>query len=61
MASKLLTTTIMGQLIIFEAIFGTAYVFAMTSRAPSLPEFAGIALALSAVWLSIRRLQRNGG
>ncbi|MEN3951091.1 DMT family transporter [Iodidimonas sp. SYSU 1G8] len=56
MASKLLDLTILGQMIIFEAVFGMIYVFAAVGEAPSVQEVAGIGVALFAVWLSIRRL-----
>ncbi len=56
MASKVLDLTILGQMIIFEAVFGMLYVFIAVGQVPTLQEFAGIAIALFAVWLSIRRL-----
>ncbi len=58
-ATKLLSVTLLGQLIIFEAIFGLAYVFLVTGALPTALELAGIGLALLAVWWSIRRLQRR--
>jgi len=57
MASRLLDVSILGQLIIFEAIFGTAYVFIFSGEAPGGLEIFGISVALFAVWLSIKRLQ----
>ena len=56
MASKVLDLTILGQMIIFEAVFGMLYVFIAVGAVPTIQEFAGIAIALFAVWLSIRRL-----
>ena len=56
MASKLLDLTILGQMIIFEAIFGMIYVFIAVGEVPTVQEVAGITIALFAVWLSIRRL-----
>ena len=56
MASKLLDLTILGQLIIFEAVFGMIYVFAAIGEVPSVQEITGITVALFAVWLSIRKL-----
>lgn len=56
MASKVLDLTILGQMIIFEAVFGMLYVFIAVGQVPTAQEFAGISLALFAVWLSIRRL-----
>lgn len=57
MASKLLEVSILGQLIIFEAVFGTIYVFAVAGEAPAPLELIGIAIALLAIWMSIRRIQ----
>jgi drug/metabolite transporter (DMT)-like permease len=56
MASKVLDLTILGQMIIFEAVFGMLYVFIAVGEVPTPQELAGIAIALFAVWLSIRRL-----
>ncbi|MEN3974359.1 DMT family transporter [Emcibacter sp. SYSU 3D8] len=56
MASKVLDLTILGQMIIFEAVFGMIYVFVAVGEVPTAQEFAGIAVALFSVWLSIRRL-----
>jgi drug/metabolite transporter (DMT)-like permease len=56
MASKVLDLTILGQMIIFEAVFGMLYVFVAVGEVPTVQEFAGITVALFAVWLSIRRL-----
>ncbi len=58
MASKVLDLTILGQMIIFEAVFGMLYVFIAVGEMPTAQEFAGISTALFAVWLSIRRLYR---
>ncbi len=60
MASKLLDLTILGQMIIFEAVFGMLYVFIAVGQVPTPQEFAGISVALFAVWLSIRRLYEPG-
>ena len=59
MASKLLAMSIVGQLIVFEAVFGIAYLFAIVGDIPAPLELLGIAIAIAAVWLSIRRLQTN--
>ena len=59
MASKLLDMSIVGQLIVFEAVFGIAYLFALSGDAPAPLELLGIAIAIVAVWLSIRRLQTD--
>jgi drug/metabolite transporter (DMT)-like permease len=56
MASKVLDLTILGQMIIFEAVFGMIYVFVAVGEVPTAQEMAGISIALFAVWLSIRRL-----
>jgi drug/metabolite transporter (DMT)-like permease len=56
MASRLVDLTVLGQMIIFEAVFGMLYVFIAVGAAPTAPEVTGIAIALFAVWLSIRRL-----
>lgn len=58
-ASKLLPVTLLGQLIVFEAMFGLAYVFVISGAPPSVQEFAGMALALGGIWWSIRRLQAD--
>jgi len=55
-ASKLLSTSLLGQLIVFEAVFGTLYVFVFAGQSPSVLEFFGISIALLAVWLSVRRV-----
>ena len=56
MASRRLDLAILGQMIVFEAVFGMIYVFVAIGTVPTAQEIAGIALALFAVWLSIRRL-----
>jgi len=60
MASKVLDLTILGQMIIFEAVFGMIYVFVAVDEVPTVQEMAGITIALFAVWLSIRRLYVPG-
>lgn len=60
MASKVLDLTILGQMIIFEAVFGMIYVFVAVGEVPTVQEMAGITVALFAVWLSIRRLYVPG-
>lgn len=57
-ASRLLDTAILGQLIVFEAVFGILYVAMVQGTAPPWTELAAIALALAGVLLSIRALQR---
>ena len=56
-ASKLLAISVVGQLIVFEAVFGMFYLFVISGGLPSPVELLGIAIAIFAVWLSIRRLQ----
>ena len=58
-ASTILRTSILGQLIIFEAVFGIFYVFLFSGELPGLYELFGLSLALVAVWLSIRQFQRR--
>ncbi len=58
-ASKLLNTSLLGQLIVFEAIFGSLYVFFFSRSLPGGFEALGILIALSAVWWSMRRLNRT--
>ncbi|MFO0995175.1 MAG: DMT family transporter [Alphaproteobacteria bacterium] len=60
MASKLLEVSVLGQLIVFDVIFGTIYVLMVMDTAPSIFELAGLAVALFAIWLSVHRLQRLG-
>ena len=57
-ASKKLDTSILGQLIVFEAAFGILYVFVFSGVAPSGWGLAGIIIALVGVWLSVRSLQQ---
>jgi drug/metabolite transporter (DMT)-like permease len=59
LASRLLKVSLLGQLIIFEALFGVFYVFVALGDRPSWVELGGIALALVGIWWSIRRLQRE--
>jgi drug/metabolite transporter (DMT)-like permease len=56
-AARLLKVSLLGQLIIFEAVFGVAYVFLASGKLPNLLELAGLAVALVGIWWSIRRLQ----
>jgi drug/metabolite transporter (DMT)-like permease len=58
-ASRLLKVSLLGQLIIFEAIFGVIYVFMASGKLPHRLELAGMAVALLGIWWSIRRLQRE--
>ena len=57
LASKQLNTSILGQLIVFEAAFGILYVFIFSGVAPSGWGLAGISIALVGVWLSVRSVQ----
>jgi drug/metabolite transporter (DMT)-like permease len=59
LASRLLKVSLLGQLIIFEAIFGIFYVFLAGGALPNVTELVGVALALLGIWWSIRRLQRE--
>ncbi|MGI9504469.1 MAG: hypothetical protein ACR2RE_15595 [Geminicoccaceae bacterium] len=58
LAPKKLDTSILGQLIVFEAAFGIFYVFVFSGVAPSGWGLAGIIIALVGVWLSVRSLQQ---
>ena len=58
MASKLLEVSVLGQLIVFDVIFGTFYVLMAMDTTPSIFELAGLAIALFAIWLSVHRLER---
>jgi len=58
LASKKLETSILGQLIVFEAAFGILYVFVISDVAPSSWGLAGISIALVGVWLSVRAIQK---
>lgn len=53
-ASFLLPVSIAGQLIVFEAIAGLAYVYLAKTRMPPLLELAGIALVLAGVLIALR-------
>lgn len=55
-ASKRLDISILGQLIVFETIFGIAYVFPFTGAAPSVWGLTGIGIALFGTWLSVRAI-----
>jgi len=59
LASKKLETSIMGQLIVFEAVFGILYVFAFSGTAPSGWGLAGIGIALIGVWLWVRSVHQS--
>jgi drug/metabolite transporter (DMT)-like permease len=59
LASTRLPVTLAGQLIVFETIFGVLYVFLAEGRIPRPIEFAGFALSILGIWLSIRVLQRQ--
>jgi drug/metabolite transporter (DMT)-like permease len=56
-AARLLKVSLLGQLIIFEAFFGVAYVFLASGKLPNPLELAGFAVAIVGIWWSIRRLQ----
>ena len=58
-ASKKLKTSILGQLIVFESVFGILYVFLFSDILPGPMELLGIFIALSGVWLSIRTFQNE--
>lgn len=59
-ASARLPVSLTGQLIVFETVFGVAYVFIADGRSPKPIEIFGFALAVAGIWLSIRVLQRLG-
>jgi len=59
-ASACLPVSLTGQLIVFETVFGVAYVFVAEGRSPKLIEIFGFALAITGIWLSIRVVQRLG-
>nr|WP_298681846.1 DMT family transporter [uncultured Dongia sp.] len=56
-ASTRLPVALTGQLIVFETIFGVAYVFLAEGRPPAPVELVGFALSILGIWLSIRILQ----
>lgn len=59
-ASTRLPVALTGQLIVFETIFGVAYVFLAEGRPPAPVELVGFALSILGIWLSIRVLQPPG-
>lgn len=58
-ASTRLPVTLTGQLIVFETIFGVAYVFLAEGRPPAPIELVGFGLSILGIWLSIRVLQQQ--
>lgn len=55
-ASVYLPVSLAGQLMIFETIFGIAFVFMLDQQLPTFMEFSGIILLLGAVIYGIRSL-----
>lgn len=51
-----LPISLAGQLMIFETIFGVIFVYTINQQLPSLMEFSGIILLLSAVFYGIQAL-----
>lgn len=58
-ASTKLPVALTGQLIVFETIFGVAYVFLAEGRPPAPIELVGFGLSIVGIWLSIRILQQR--
>ena len=57
-ASRLLPTSLVGQLIVFETLSALAYGFLWRGEAPSAGTAAGIALLVAGVSLGVRTFQR---
>jgi drug/metabolite transporter (DMT)-like permease len=57
-ASQALPTSLAGQLLVFETVFGLAYAFALEGKAPPPLAWAGMALLLAGVVLGIRSARR---
>ncbi|MEM8797604.1 MAG: DMT family transporter [Pseudomonadota bacterium] len=57
LASRLLATPILGQLILFEVFFGLIYVFLLTGQGVGPFALLGSIIALLGLWLSVRSLQ----
>lgn len=59
-ASQALPTSLAGQLLVFETVFGLAYAFALAGKAPPPLAWAGMALLFAGVVLGIRAARRPG-
>jgi drug/metabolite transporter (DMT)-like permease len=57
-ASQALPTSLAGQLLVFETVFGLAYAFALEGRAPPPLAWGGMALLFAGVLLGIRSARR---
>ena len=58
-ASRLLPTSLVGQLIVFETLSALAYGFAWRGEAPPASALAGIALLVLGVSIGVRTFQRT--
>jgi drug/metabolite transporter (DMT)-like permease len=57
-ASQALPTSLAGQLLVFETVFGLAYAFMLEGKAPPPLAWAGMALLFAGVVLGIRAARR---
>ena len=58
-ASQALPTSLAGQLLVFETVFGLAYAFVLEGRAPPPLAWGGMALLFAGVILGIRAAKRT--
>lgn len=58
-ASVSLPISLLGQLAVFETIFGLVYVYTLDGRLPSISEYVGISLFLTAVAYGIHASSRR--
>lgn len=58
-ASTLLPMALLGQLVVFEIIFGLLYIFLYEARTPELKESIGITLVLSGILLTLYQTRRH--
>jgi drug/metabolite transporter (DMT)-like permease len=59
-ASRMLPTSLAGQLIVFETLSALAYAYSWRGEAPSLTALAGIAILVAGVVLGVRAFQQSG-
>jgi drug/metabolite transporter (DMT)-like permease len=57
-ASQALPTSLAGQLLVFETVFGLAYAFLLEGKVPPLLAWAGMALMFAGVVLGIRAAKK---
>jgi drug/metabolite transporter (DMT)-like permease len=57
-ASQALPTSLAGQHLVFETVFGLAYAFALEGKAPPSLAWGGMALLFAGVILGIRSARR---